>query len=100
MSNKFTIENEVVCFFGYLGDEDEIEDTSEKRNIAKVYEYAVKRGAMFSKHAVSLDDDEALQKAKKYRLIAETLGHVLIHDDCDSLFEMFKQGMFDEIEDK
>lgn len=98
MSNQtFTLNDDVVTFFGYISNEDDIRDSKENRNIATAYEYAVKRGAMFSKYAL-MGDVVALRKARDYKIIADTLGRVLIHAHDSDFIDILKQAIFNEIE--
>ena len=94
----FNIDDEVVNFFGCIGSEDDISETNENKNIAKVYEYAVKRGALFAKHGIMDDSIDAQRKAREYKIISETLGMVLLSANSDQLIEIFKQTIFDKIE--
>ena len=95
MANYIRINDPVVALFGRLGSEDNIVDTPLTQQILGVYEYSVKRYAVFAKHGV--DDKAFREKAIIYKHIQDLLGAILYHQTEDDLFDICKESVFDLI---
>lgn len=96
MANFIFIEDPIVELFGRLSSEDEILDTPMSQGILRVYEYSVKRYALFAK--LGVDDKKYREKAIIYKHIQDVLGAILYNQEDDVLFDICKESVFDSID--